>query len=74
MKDLKISQTKRRLDKFLDNLLSKKFLCLILATVLLARGLLSGQDWVIVAGIYLGSNVAQKFVTKNNGNGNIEGD
>ena len=66
MKDSK-SKQENRLNKLLDNLLSKKFLCLILGTVLLARGSLTGEQWIILACIYIGVDGALNIFTNKNG-------
>ena len=44
-------------DFFFNKMLPKKFIVFTIATIALFMKLLNGQQWTIVAGIYIGGNV-----------------
>lgn len=46
-----------KIDFFFNKLLPKKLIVFAIATIGLFMGLLNGQQWTIVAGIYIGGNV-----------------
>lgn len=58
-----MKSTKPKLDKILNNFLSRKLQVVLIATVLfLVTDKFSADNLVVIFGIYIASNVAQKFV------------
>ena len=49
-------------DFFFNKLIPKKFIVFTIATIGLFMHLLDGQQWTIVAGIYIGGNVLRMLV------------
>lgn len=56
------------LDFFFNKVLPKKFIVMILATIFCFLGVITGGQWLIVAGAYAGLNFGQKLLRDNNGN------
>jgi len=55
-------------DRYLSKGISKKLMVFIIASVALFRGNLTGTDWVIISGIYIGSQtVIDVFKAKSGG-------
>ena len=52
------------LDFFFNKMIPKKFLVFTIATIGLFMELITGQEWTIIAGIYLGLNVAKALIPK----------
>lgn len=46
------------LDKLREKVISRKFLVFILATTFLPLGFITSEGWVILAGIYIGTQAA----------------
>jgi succinate-acetate transporter protein len=51
-------------DYIISKLLSKKFICFCVATVLLCYSKLSSTEWLIIAGGYMGLETAINFLDK----------
>ncbi len=49
-------------DRLFNKILPKKFIVFCIATIGLFMHLIDGQSWTIIAGIYIGGNVAAKFI------------
>ncbi len=50
------------IDFFFNKLIPKKFVVFSIATVGLFLNLVTGEQWTIVAGIYLGTNVLKALI------------
>ena len=59
---------KKFLKKISKKLSSRKFQAWIVATLLLQVGKITSNDWVIITGIYIGINLIQKAIERNNEN------
>jgi len=60
----------KKIDFFFNKVIPKKLLVWIVATLLVYAGKVDGETWGIISCIYLGVNIAGKFVNKNNLDGN----
>ncbi len=49
-------------DFFFNKMLPKKFLVFTVATIGLFLKLINGQQWTIIAGVYLGLNITGKAI------------
>lgn len=55
-------------DRYLGKGISKKLTVFIIASIALFKGILTGTDWVIISGIYIGSQtVIDVFKAKSGG-------
>jgi len=57
------------MDFFFNKALPKKFIILIIATVLTFLGILEGGQWVGIAFVYAGVNIGQKVLERVTQNG-----
>lgn len=62
---MKISE---KIDYAFNKMLPKKFIVMVIATILIFMGKIDGFQWFIIAGAYLGVNVIQHYA-KNQFNG-----
>jgi len=51
-------QTKAKIDKFLHKFVSRKLIVFIVACTGLFSGYLTADEWVIIAGMYVGTQAA----------------
>ena len=50
------------LDFFFNKMLPKKLIVFSIASIALFMGLISGTEWTVIAGIYLGLNMTGKAI------------
>lgn len=62
--------TKQRIDFVLNKLISRKLLVFIICTFLLIFDKVDGQDWTLIAGIYIGTQAVIDAVIKYKKNNN----
>ncbi|MGB0896873.1 MAG: hypothetical protein ACPGRW_06095 [Flavobacteriaceae bacterium] len=61
-------------DRLLSKIISRKLLVFIISTVLVVIQKVDGQDWVMIAAIYIGSQAVIDAVTKYKNGGSISVD
>ena len=55
---------RQRLDKILNNYISRKLMVFVVASFGLFTDTLMSSDWVIIAGVYIGTQGAIDAITK----------
>jgi hypothetical protein len=55
---------RQRLDKILNNYISRKLMVFVVASFGLFTDTLTSSDWVIIAGVYIGTQGAIDAITK----------
>jgi len=62
-----ISTQSPAIDRIIGKLISRKFCCWVTGTILLISGCIDVQSWIILTGLYLGSETTLDAINKNAG-------
>jgi len=56
--------SKEQFDKILSKWISRKLLVFIISTIALFSKFITSTDWIVIAGIYLGTETAISIITE----------
>jgi len=56
--------SKEQFDKILSKWISRKLLVFIISTIALFSKFINSTDWIVIAGIYLGTETAISIITE----------
>ena len=56
--------SKEQFDKILGKWISRKLLVFIISTIALFSKFITSTDWIVIAGIYLGTETAISIITE----------
>ena len=56
--------SKEQFDKILSKWISRKLLVFIISTIALFSKFITSNDWIVIAGIYLGTETAISIITE----------
>jgi hypothetical protein len=63
-----MEEQQSNLDKILDKVISRKLVVWIASTILLVTHTIQPSDWIIVSGVYIGSQSVVDIIAKLRGN------
>lgn len=63
-----MEEQQSNLDKILDKVISRKLVVWIASTILLVTHIIQPSDWIIVSGVYIGSQSVVDIIAKLRGN------
>ena len=59
-----MNEIKQAFISFIQNILSRKFMVFVVATVMIFMDKISVENWLIIAGAYMGLNIIDKMGNK----------